>query len=152
MKINKDVVFKFFQESPEASHEFREVMRLLGVGKGGRPQLKSLVDELVNEGKLIKIKGNRYGKAVETGLITGKLSAHRDGYGFVTPEGGGEDIFIPARGLRDNLHGDLVEVSSPQGAVSELRRPGSKLHPSAVQRLSASSSVSSETGDTSTTL
>src|SRR6266702_4235225 len=110
MKIKKDELLSFFQESPEPSHEFRDVMRLFGVGKGGRLQLKTLVDELVDEGKLVKFKGNRYGKAVETGLITGKLSAHRDGYGFVTPEGGGEDIFIPARYLRENMHGDRVEV------------------------------------------
>jgi ribonuclease R len=110
MKIKKDAVLRFFQESPETSHEFRDVMRLLGVGKGSRLQLKTLVDELVDEGKLMKSKGNRYGKAVETGLITGKLSAHRDGYGFVTPEEGGEDIFIPARYLRENMHGDRVEV------------------------------------------
>ncbi len=51
--------------------------------------------------------------------MAGTLSVHRDGYGFVTPAGGGEDIFIPARYLRENLHGDKVEVivqgESPRG-------------------------------------
>src|SRR6185369_16998091 len=51
--------------------------------------------------------------------ISGTLSVHRDGYGFVTPAAGGEDIFIPARYLRENLHGDRVEiilqVESPRG-------------------------------------
>lgn len=42
--------------------------------------------------------------------ITGRLSCHRDGYGFVIPDDGGEDLFIPARYLRDNLHGDLVRA------------------------------------------
>lgn len=42
--------------------------------------------------------------------LTGRLSVHRDGFGFITPVNGGDDIFIPARYLRENLHGDLVEV------------------------------------------
>ena len=47
--------------------------------------------------------------------IIGRLTVHRDGYGFVAPENGGTDVFIPARYLRGNLHGDKVEV--------ELERP-----------------------------
>ncbi|MGA7829044.1 MAG: ribonuclease R [Geobacteraceae bacterium] len=43
--------------------------------------------------------------------ITGRLSTHRDGYGFVIPDDGGDDVFIPARYLRENMHGDRVVVS-----------------------------------------
>ena len=110
MKLRKEAVLRFIKESSEQSVEFRDVMRHFGVGKGDRLRLKTLVDELVDQGHLVKFKGNRYGKASEAGLITGKLSTHRDGYGFVSPDRGGEDIFIPARYLRENMHGDYVEV------------------------------------------
>lgn len=56
-------------------------------------------------------------------LLSGRLSMHRDGYGFVTPESGGPDIFIPARELRGNLNGDLVEISVSQ-ATEGGRREG----------------------------
>ncbi|HXC93661.1 MAG TPA: RNB domain-containing ribonuclease, partial [Geobacteraceae bacterium] len=66
--------------------------------------------------------GNKWGKGkvkISQKTITGTLSVHRDGYGFVTPAAGGEDIFIPARYLRENLHGDRVEIilqgESPRG-------------------------------------
>jgi ribonuclease R len=52
----------------------------------------------------------------------GRISVHRDGYGFVTPDGGGEDIFIPSKFLRGALHGDMVEASS-----SASRMGGNKL-------------------------
>jgi ribonuclease R len=52
----------------------------------------------------------------------GRISVHRDGYGFVTPDGGGEDIFIPSKFLKGALHGDLVEASS-----SLSRMGGNKL-------------------------
>lgn len=111
MKIKKETIVKFFQEASGEAYEFRDLMRRFGVGKGERLRLKTVVDDLVDEGKLVKLKGNRYRIAAETAHIAGRLSTHRDGYGFVTPEGGGEDIFIPARYLRESLHGDRVEVS-----------------------------------------
>lgn len=55
--------------------------------------------------------------------VTGRLSTHRDGYGFVIPDDGGEDVFIPARYLRDSMHGDRV-VARVQGAQGAGRREG----------------------------
>jgi len=48
---------------------------------------------------------------VNRATVIGRLSTHRDGYGFVIPDEGGDDVFIPARYLRDNMHGDRVVVS-----------------------------------------
>ena len=45
--------------------------------------------------------------------ITGKVSAHRDGFGFVVPEvklEGGEDVFLPVREMRGLMTGDKVRV------------------------------------------
>ncbi|NVN97834.1 MAG: ribonuclease R [Geobacteraceae bacterium] len=48
--------------------------------------------------------------------VSGTLSVHRDGYGFVTPDVSGNDVFVPARYLRENLHGDRVEVEIQSGS------------------------------------
>jgi ribonuclease R len=46
--------------------------------------------------------------------VTGRLSRHRDGYGFVIPDTPlkriNGDIFIPAQFMSDAMHGDRVEV------------------------------------------
>ncbi len=42
--------------------------------------------------------------------IHGHLIAHRDGYGFVTPDSGGEDIFLPQAQMHTAMHGDYVSV------------------------------------------
>jgi ribonuclease R len=56
------------------------------------------------------------------GTITGRLIAHRDGFGFVVPEkpmpGLDGDIFIGASRMGDAMHGDRVEVRI------ERRKPG----------------------------
>lgn len=56
----------------------------------------------------------RNGSSARVGLeLTGKVSAHRDGFGFVVPEpklDGGEDVFLPAREMRGLMTGDRVRV------------------------------------------
>ncbi|TAJ51475.1 MAG: ribonuclease R [Nevskiaceae bacterium] len=42
--------------------------------------------------------------------LSGKVSAHRDGFGFVVVEGPGEDVFLPAREMRGLMTGDRVRV------------------------------------------
>ncbi len=55
--------------------------------------------------------------------IKGRLVCHQDGYGFVIPDDGGDDLFIPARYLRENLHGDRV-VASVEAGRRTGRREG----------------------------
>ena len=48
-------------------------------------------------------------------IISGKLTVNRKGFGFVTPEDGGEDIFIAAENLNGALNGDKVSVKISHG-------------------------------------
>jgi ribonuclease R len=53
-------------------------------------------------------------------LVSGRLDLHRDGFGFVRPEAGGErpgeDIFIPPNEINGAMQGDLVLVDeAPPG-------------------------------------
>ena len=92
----------------------RDLLVACHVNRGGteRQAVLETLAELHREGAVERLPGSRYVLARRSvATVTGTLSVHRDGYGFVTPEGGGEDIFIPARYLRENLHGDRVEVS-----------------------------------------
>ncbi|MDI6854975.1 MAG: ribonuclease R [Deltaproteobacteria bacterium] len=78
------------------------------------PEQLAWVDEgvarLVERGELVLIKGNRYGLTQQMNLVAGELTVHPDGYGFVTPDGGGKDIFIGAADLTDAWHRDRVVV------------------------------------------
>ncbi len=91
----------------------REILHLAHISPHERNRAKKLIKQYVNQGKLVLIKGNRYGLAKMMRLVTGTLSVHPDGFGFVKPlpdQPEKEDIFIPPRRLKTALHGDKVVV------------------------------------------
>jgi ribonuclease R len=114
---------KILQLMEEEDHPLllREILRRLGLEGSQRQELRTLLKGLADEGRIIKIRGNRYGLPVKMNLVVGKLKCHPDGYGFVIPEKEGgvadsvdatetlrEDIFISPRNLKEAMHGDRV--------------------------------------------
>lgn len=83
-------------------------------GRQARRDLKNMLEDMADDGEIKRLRGNSYCLPGMSGIVRGRISVHRDGYGFVIPDGGGEDIFIPAKQLNGAIHGDLVEaVTSP---------------------------------------
>ncbi|MFN2361945.1 MAG: ribonuclease R, partial [Marinobacter sp.] len=44
----------------------------------------------------------------EADLVTGRVTGHKDGFGFLIPDDGGSDLFLTARQMRQVFHGDRV--------------------------------------------
>ncbi len=87
----------------------REIQRHLRLEKTNKQRLKEIFEELIEEGKILRIRGNRFGLPERMSLVIGKLRCHPDGYGFVIPEAEGEeDVFINPRNLKEAMHGDRV--------------------------------------------
>jgi ribonuclease R len=88
----------------------KEIQELLDIPADKAQWVKEGLDRLVERGDLVLIKGKRYGLTDKMNLMAGALSVHPDGFGFVTPETGGKDIFMVAADLKDAWHGDRVVV------------------------------------------
>lgn len=89
-----------------------------------KQQIRQALDQLTNEGKILKNKKNRYAHAEHYGCLTGVFQATERGYGFVTPETPDEngDIFIPPYATGKAWQGDRVLVhltDSPRGHKRE---------------------------------
>ena len=65
---------------------------------------------MIRDGQIIANRRGHYCLVGHIGLLTGLVTAHRDGYGFVTPDAGGEDIYLSPREMREVMHGDKVAV------------------------------------------
>jgi ribonuclease R len=98
----------------------REILRRLGLQKELRQRAREYLRHLADEGKVVRIRGNRYGLPSKMNLIVGRVKTHPDGYGFVIPEAEGEeDIFISPRNLKEAMHGDRVIAR-----IESIRRKG----------------------------
>ncbi len=116
-------ILDFMRERAERPLSFREIVRAFDVRKEERDRFKKLLRDLVKEGTLIKIRGGRYGLPAKMNLVTGEISCHPDGFGFVAPEEGGTDVFINPRRLAGAMHGDTV-VARVEGVKPGGRREG----------------------------
>jgi ribonuclease R len=110
MLLHKKEILNLLAEETEALH-FASLLRAFG-GRHIKNELKRLIDDLVKSGEVVRLRGNRYTLpgADNTGSVQGTISIHRDGFGFVKPESGGDDIFIPGKNINNALHGDKVSV------------------------------------------
>jgi ribonuclease R len=62
------------------------------------------------DGQLIKNRKGSYGLVLRMDLIKGRVIAHRDGFGFVSRVGEGEDIYLSSRQMARVFDGDEVLV------------------------------------------
>ncbi len=72
--------------------------------------LKRRLRAMARDGQLVRTRGARFGLADRMDLIAGRVLAHPDGFAFVRPEAGGQDVYLAHREARRALHGDKVLV------------------------------------------
>src|SRR5437588_12193841 len=86
-----------------------EIAQALGLKGRERVDVRKTLRELEHAGEIARIRKNRYILPSEADLVTGKLSIHQAGYGFLVPEKAGEpDIFIAAENTGTAMNGDRV--------------------------------------------
>ncbi len=113
------------------------VDKMLGdFGLKGQRMRALLVDRLnamVRAGQVIENRRGVYCLTAKIDLVTGTVSGHRDGFGFVVRDDGEEDdVYLSAREMRSLFDGDRVAVSivgtdrrgKPEGKLVEVLERG----------------------------
>src|SRR5256714_4994835 len=100
-----------------------EIARKIGVSGRARVALRRMLRDLERSGEIARIRKDRYVLPVEADLVTGKLSIHPVGYGFLAQEKSGEpDVFIAAESIGTARHGDRVVARiSPEAPSRRIK-------------------------------
>ena len=147
--LSDSTILKHIARQPRGTAGFKQLVRELGLHGDERRQLDSLLQKMVARGTLISVDSDRYAlpAAADKNLVAGRLTMHRDGFGFVIPDAKSlspslkarltGDIFIAPHLIGNAMHGDLVLVDisnvRPDGrAEGRIVRPVMRAHPTVV--------------------
>jgi ribonuclease R len=125
--LSDSAILKKIELQPKRTAGFKQMAHELGVHGDARRELFERLKHLVAGGQLQQVGPDRYAipqTAAGKNMAVGRLSMHRDGFGFVIPELSSlderlktrlaGDIFIPPPAVGSAMHGDrvLVEIGN----------------------------------------
>lgn len=106
----KKVIYDLISDSTYTPMKEKELAVFLQVAKEDREEFRSILQELLAEGKLTLTSRGKYRKSAES-ILTGTFVSNSRGFGFVEIEGWEEDLFIPEKYVNGAFHQDTVQVA-----------------------------------------
>ncbi len=88
----------------------RELARHMNVSPTDYPGFRRLVKDLEREGAVVKLRNGRLAGTQNRNLSLGRLSVTSGGFGFLSPDEPGPDVFLRRTALGSALDGDRVLV------------------------------------------
>ncbi|WP_010343990.1 ribonuclease R [Xanthomonas sacchari] len=102
-----------------------ELAEQLGLTEPTRKEaLSKRLGAMLREAQLVQNRRGGYAPLQQTNLIPGVVIANPDGFGFLRPDEGGDDLFLPPYEMRKVLHGDRA-LANVTGIDRRGRREGS---------------------------
>src|SRR6516165_1188459 len=144
--ITDQAILKHIEHQPHYSAGYKQLVREMRLRGADRHLLEARLQAMVKSGRLIETGRDRFTlaehAAARQNLIAGRLTMHRDGYGFVIPNAGQRnaiqgDVYIPPPAIGSAMHGDqvLVELGRRQEdgrAEGKILRVLSRVNPTVV--------------------
>ncbi|MBR7798825.1 ribonuclease R [Undibacterium fentianense] len=86
------------------------IAKKLGVKPAEIDGMTKRLKAMERERQVAQDKSGNFSIVVQDNLIIGRVSSHRDGYGFLTPDDGSPDLFLPEREMSRILNGDRISA------------------------------------------
>ena len=101
--------------------KFNEILNDTGADKN---ELSAALDEMVASYELLRTKKGTYALPEQLGYVVGKMQRKERGFGFLIPDEGDEDVFIPASEMNGAFGGDRVLASFSHKSPKDKRKEG----------------------------
>ena len=98
-----------------------EVASRLRLGRKQQHVFDACVATLERDGALLVNRKGELCIVAKLDLVTGTIQGHPDGFGFLVPDAGGDDLFLSPREMHKALHGD--RVTAKRVGVDRRGRP-----------------------------
>lgn len=119
--MHPDEVRKLLEEASRPLTR-RQLSDALNVDKDTSDQfIKPILLDMIASGEVVRNRRAAYGLAADMDLVRGRVSAHADGFGFLIPDQGGDDLYLSPKQMRQVFNGDIALA-----AVTGLDRRGRK--------------------------
>jgi ribonuclease R len=105
-----------------------ELAARLSVRARQRPTFEAALASLERAGSVVVNRKGELLVARKIDLVVGTVQGHPDGFGFIVPDTGGDDLFVSVREMHKAMHGDRVAArvvgvdrkGRPEGEIAEV--------------------------------
>lgn len=102
----------------------KELSQQLGLTDSERQEaLRRRLRAMERDGQIVLTRHEGYGLPDKMNLVRGRVIGHRDGFGFLIPDDGSDDLYLSARQMQCVFHGDRV-LARVIGTDRRHRREG----------------------------
>ncbi|SHI95886.1 RNAse R [Dethiosulfatibacter aminovorans DSM 17477] len=123
----KERIVSFMNEDAYKPMLIGEILKALDTSKDMKKEILKILNELEEEGRIIRTRNERYAIPEKMNLITGTIQGSQKGFGFLIPDNTEiKDLFISPVDLNGAMHKDRVIVR-PMKSNGNLKSPSGKV-------------------------
>lgn len=104
----KETVFSFIKDKEYRPMRVKDIAAFLQVPSNEIQLLYDIIDELIEEGKIVETKKGKIVASESLHQYPGTFTGNSRGFGFVSIEGMENEVFIPANATNGAMHKDKV--------------------------------------------
>lgn len=108
LKERKERILAYMESAGYVPMKRKDMRTMLSVPQEDREKFERLINELIAEGHIFETKKGKLASPKDLQMATGTFIGHARGFGFVTPDAEGEDVFIPASETMGAMQKDRV--------------------------------------------
>ncbi len=123
-KNKKNLVLDLLEDEGLPSVNAKDILKILEVPAEDYDMFYKIIDELQEEGLVVKTRRNKLILGKKVNLYVGLFESNSNGFGFVRIEGEEHDVFIPKRFMNGAMHKDKVICKVTKEKENGKKREG----------------------------